>query len=126
MFYLEVIDQKKNTNLIELTYKATSFAISQLFPKIRKYDIKIKLKDFDIDGDCFEYDDRTYEININRNQSIDDFLTSVFHELVHVKQYIFSELGDYEAKNIKQYLDNPQEKEAFKLQEELLEKWKKN
>ena len=69
----------------ELTENVAMFAIKKLFPKIRKYFILIRLDKF---NDCFEYDERDYVINIDKKQDRDDFITAIFHELVHVKQYL--------------------------------------
>lgn len=116
--------------LKELTHKAACFAINKLFPRARKYDIKIKLgSKYD---DCFEYDDRYYKININKNQERDDFLTAIFHELTHVKQYIYDNLlGTYYFTYheggmvlLEDYINHPAEKEAYKMQEILLKDWK--
>ena len=55
----------------------------------------------------------------------DDFLTTIFHEMVHVKQYVrkelFSECNFYGSHD--EYLNLPWEVEAYKVQEELLEQW---
>ena len=105
----------------EYTFDIASFAIKKLFPKIKKYDITINLGSDK--NDCFEWMDREYEVNINKLQTHDDFVTAIFHELVHVKQYIFKTMDNYSFKNYEEYLNNPAEIEAYKLQEELLEQW---
>ena len=61
---------------------------------------------------------------LNKKQKIDDFLTAIFHEMVHVKQYLRKQLDEYWYDTYEEYINDPNEKEAFKLQEELLEKWK--
>ena len=60
----------------ELTENVAMFAIKNLFPKIRKYFILIRLDKF---NDCFEYDERDYVINIDKKQDRDDFITAIFH-----------------------------------------------
>ena len=73
------------------------------------------------------------EIEIDNKITGDDFITCVLHELVHVKQYVKKELHDcgcvqmykkvaYETDM--NYLDKPWEKEAYKMQEVLLEEYK--
>tara|TARA_Y100000592_G_C5262807_1_gene218129 strand:+ start:84 stop:263 length:180 start_codon:yes stop_codon:yes gene_type:complete len=52
--------------------------------------------------------------------SKEDLITAVFHEMVHVRQ---SERGE-EMDFTLDYLDRPFEKEAYKLQESMLEKYK--
>jgi len=105
----------------ELTTEAAAFAASKLFPKTKNYNININLGSDK--NDCFELDDREYEININKNVSKDDFITAIFHEMVHVKQYIKNEMKDYNYKNWFEYISLPVEKEAYKLQEVLLKQW---
>jgi len=129
MGYLQITGGGKNQR--KLTETAACFAIKKLFPKARKYYIKIELGS-ECD-DCFEYDDRAYKININKKQYGDDFLTAVFHEIVHVKQYIYDNLLDNYKFSVhkggmifwEDYINHPAEKEAYKMQEVLLKQWKK-
>ena len=104
----------------ELTENVAMFAIKNLFPKIRKYFILIRLDKF---NDCFEYDERDYVINIDKKQDRDDFITAIFHELVHVKQYLKNEMDNYTFKATTDYYMLPQEQEAYSVQEELLKLW---
>ena len=104
----------------ELTENVAMFAIKNLFPKIRKYFILIRLDKF---NDCFEYDERDYVINIDKKQDRDDFITAIFHELVHVKQYLKNEMDNYSFKSTTDYYMLPQEQEAYSVQEELLKLW---
>ena len=104
----------------ELTENVAMFAIKNLFPKIRKYFILIKLDKF---NNCFEYDERDYVINIDKKQKYDDFVTAIFHELVHVKQYLKNEMDNYKFRTTTDYYMLPQEQEAYSLQEELLKQW---
>ncbi len=104
----------------ELTENVAMFAIKNLFPKIRKYFILIRLDKF---NNCFEYDERDYVINIDKKQNYDDFVTAIFHELVHVKQYLKNEMDNYSFRTTTDYYMLPQEQEAYSLQEKLLEKW---
>ena len=56
----------------------------------------------------------------------DDFITTIFHEMTHVKQLVykefFTECNFYESRD--EYLNLPWEVEAYAKQEELLEQWK--
>ena len=104
----------------ELTENVVMFAIKNLFPKIRKYFILIRLDKF---NNCFEYDERDYVINIDKKQDRDDFITAIFHELVHVKQYLKNEMDNYTFRTTTDYYMLPQEQEAYSVQEELLKLW---
>ena len=104
----------------ELTENVAMFAIKNLFPKIRKYFILIRLDKF---NNCFEYDERDYVINIDKKQNYDDFVTAKLHELFHVKQYLKNEMDNYTFRTTTDYYMLPQEQEAYSLQEELLKQW---
>ena len=62
---------------------------------------------------------------MNKDLSKEDLLTTIFHEFVHIKQFIKKEYGDIFAINNDEvaYLDRPYEIEAFKLEKELLEEY---
>tara|TARA_B100000579_G_C22824052_1_gene852134 strand:- start:1670 stop:2101 length:432 start_codon:yes stop_codon:yes gene_type:complete len=105
----------------KLAVDAVDFAIKNLIPRYKNFYITLNLSKL---NNCFEFDDREYIIEINKKQSHDDFLTAIFHEMVHVKQYLRKQLDEYWFDTYEEYINDPNEKEAFKLQEELLEKWK--
>ena len=109
--------QKKQRKLAE---DAACFAINKLFPRFKKYSVLLKLDKF---NDCFEYDDREFVINVDKQQDRDDFLTAIFHELVHVRQYLKNGMDNYSFKTTTDYYMLPQEQEAYFLQEELLKQW---
>ena len=67
-----------------------------------------------------------FHIRIKKGLNTEDLLTAIFHEFVHIKQHIRKEydLFSIHDENGKlAYLDRPYEIEAFKMQEELLEKF---
>jgi hypothetical protein len=112
----------------EMAYDAASFAWTQLMPRIKKCFIYIELKKLKgYHGTCIDSDERTYMIEVDKKLSLgDDFLTTIFHEMVHVKQYIrkelFSDCNFYSTRE--EYLNLPWEIEAYEMQEVLLERWK--
>ena len=85
------------------------------------------------EGLCFALENtrpRSFEVNIDGNLSISDFIKTIFHELVHVKQYVTSELVDRIRGRAKvtwkgsdhtktSYSKQPWEREAYRLQEAL-------
>lgn len=111
----------------ELAFEAAAFAWAQLMPRIKKCIINVELKNLKgYDGTCFDLGNRDYVIEIDKKLSLgDNFLTTVFHEMVHVKQYVrkelFSECNFYKTRE--EYLNLPWEVEAYKVQEELLVQW---
>lgn len=117
---------------------AVAFAISELMPRMRTLDIYLIIKSIEdkCDGYCLSIDNRTFEIEIQSGIPYDDFITAVFHEMVHVKQHARKELVDKGIikkwlgeewlnvfTTVDQYMALPWEKEAYEMQEVLFEKW---
>ena len=113
----------------QLTYDLVQFAWKTLMPRIRKCEVNVKIKKVvAYEGTCLDTDNRVYEIEVDKKLRGDDFITTIFHEMVHVKQYVrkelFSECNFYADRD--EYLKLPWEIEAYKLQEVLLTKWNKH
>ncbi len=109
---------KKERKTVE---DALHFAKQYLMPRIRILDIEISLKkNMDVDADVVG-DEREFTMRIRKGQDRDDLLTSVFHEMVHVKQYIRKEFPVFDVGCDLDYLDRPWEIEAFDLQEKMLD-----
>ena len=110
----------------QLTYDLVEFAWKKLMPRIINCEINVKLKNMAVyEGTCIDTDVRQYEIEISKSLTGDNFITTIFHEMVHVKQYVrkelFSECNFYKTRD--EYLNLPWEIEAYKTQETLLEEW---
>jgi hypothetical protein len=73
-------------------------------------------------GGCVDMGDNEYEIDIKRSLRMRDMLTTLAHELVHVKQYELGELTqDNEAEY--DYWDKPSEIEAHGRETGLFVTW---
>ena len=120
----------KNTNKKEKTIieDALWFAKNKLLPRHKLDEIEIEMvKDFHIDADCYDTDDRSFSIRIKKGLSVEDLQTAVLHEFVHIKQHVKKEYDLFAINNNNiAYLDRPYEKEAFILQEELLNEYTTN
>jgi len=104
-----------------------TFCYKELMPLIRKCFIEINIKDMKgYEGTCLDIDDREFEIDINKKQSIEDFCVSICHEMVHVKQFVRKELYSecIFYKTHEEYINLPWEVEAYEKQEVLFQKWK--
>ena len=119
----------------EMVQRLAEWTLQELLPRHRKVDVQIILKDLTkdgVEGWCMEEDDRLFVVQVEKNQSLRDLVTTVVHELIHVKQYVKREMVDYydrkaQARKIRwktsvygygtAYHRQPWEKEAFKLQE---------
>ena len=79
-------------------------------------DINVELKVItDCYGTCVDNDEGGYDIEICFNQSLRDFVATIVHEMVHVKQYVTGKwkgTGEREASNLQ-----------YKLTDKL---WKEN
>ena len=115
---------KKQQQIIE---RALWFAKSYLLPRHKIDEIEIEsVKDLHADGDCYDADDRSDIIRVNKELSEQDLLTTIFHEFVHIKQHIKKEFGGdiFELSNQEvAYEDRPYEIEAFRLEQEMLEEY---
>ena len=100
------------------------------FSKFKYYNIEFDLTKIEgnVQGWCMDIDKNASHIEIDKRLKGDDFITTIFHEMVHVKQYVrkelFSECNFYADRD--EYLKLPWEIEAYKLQEVLLTKWNRH
>ena len=117
----------KNTNKKEqrIIENALWFAKNRLLPRHKIDEIEIEsVKNLGVFGDCYDTDDRSFHIRIDKNLSEEDLLTTIFHEFVHIKQHIRNEYDLFAINNDNvSYFDRPYEIEAFRVQEELLEEY---
>ena len=108
------------------------FCIKMLMPRMQTLDITVKLKDLkgSAYGYCLSEDNRTFEIEVDKKLSLRSLLTTVAHEMVHVKQYARKELKDnynwqgkfYKPEKVS-YWDQPWEIEAHGREVGLFVRW---
>ena len=123
---------KKQRWLVE---DITWWFCDKYFKRFKSFNIEIDLCKIPekVQGWCMEIDKNCSHIQIDKRLEGDDFITCVLHELVHVKQQFKGELK--EMKGIEKmwkgevyigidYLNLPWEKEAYHMQEVLLEEYK--
>ena len=63
-------------------------------------------------GGCIQMEEGEYRIDLDRSARLKTMLTTLAHELVHVKQYECGELTQHSEDNIP-YWDKPSEIEAY-------------
>lgn len=139
MILLDILGGKKSERSI--CEDAFWFALKTLMPNKKRLDVEIMLTNIPDDADGYHLctDKYTHTIEIQKGQNLDDLLTCLFHEMVHVRQAERGQLIDsgftktWEGidyisifSTIDEYRKLPWEAEAYRLQEELLVKWKKN
>jgi hypothetical protein len=124
---------KKVRNLAE---DICSFTKDNLFPRMNNLDLTLELvpgllyKE-GVFGDCEHIDDRTFTIRIDPHIKMSEFVATLCHEMVHVRQYARKELYEYARDpsttrfRTKKYYTNmsyknrPWETEAHRLEKEL-------
>ena len=85
--------------------------------KLRVIHIDITFEYLPVQGFCMHIDGNQYGIALNRNQSKEELITNMSHELIHVMQH---ERGDEFNYNLP-YSEQPHEIEAYNNQDKLKE-----
>ena len=100
----------------DMTRSIVSWCMNHFNLDVHKTSINVLLWPVpDCMGTCVDNDEGGYDIEINFNQSLRDFVATIVHEMVHVKQYV---TGEWKGTG---------EREANKLQYKLTDKlWKEN
>ena len=110
-------------------YRAASFAWNYLIPRIIKCEVFIDIKKLkNAHGYCLELDNREYEIEIDQRLKGDILITTVFHEMIHVRQGVrkqYENINNASYKTYDEYMKLPWEIEAYELQEVMLIEWNK-
>lgn len=114
----------------ELAEQVIQFCIGKMLPRIKTLDIMLELEGEDVfedgtTGCCYALGHREFKMEICANQTEEDFIRSICHEMVHIKQYIrdefIEEVIDYQT--MAEYYNLPSEKEAYSMEEELYKEW---
>ena len=128
---------KTQRKVAEIT---THQMIAELLPRFRTLDIEVKLKKFpksdrDAIGWCLmQENNRTFEIEINKDIGIKELVTTVCHEMVHVWQYATKQLTQKGCKEFwrgKDYTDayysnQPWERQALRMEKSILKEYKRD
>ena len=102
----------------EIISDVIAFGSEQLFPHEDDVYINIQaIRRTGVCGDCMYEDDNEFTIRLNKSLSLSELVTTVLHELVHVKQY----LEGMEMNSDLDYWDRPHEIEAHSKEKELTE-----
>ena len=127
MNYIEVNGGNKFQRHIAET--VVTQMIKALMPKMKTLEIEVQIKKLtgDAVGWCMMEDtNREFTIEVANNLTLKDLVTTICHEMVHVKQYARKETCGYGEKwkgkkiNPKTaYYNLPWEKEAYKMQDKL-------
>jgi hypothetical protein len=102
----------------DLICDVIAFGSDKLFPEFDDVFINISgIRKQGVFGDCMYEDDNEFTIRLDLSLSIPDLITTVLHELVHVKQYLNCMVMDTDSP----YEQRWQEIEAHAMDKELTE-----
>jgi len=108
----------KSHKLQELVCEVVEFGRKNLFPRHKHININIiAMRNKGVYGDCMYEDDRDFTIRFDKTLPTIEIITTLLHELVHVKQYLRNEEMDYTLP----YDERPHEIEAHALEKQLTE-----
>lgn len=108
----------------KLVKEIADFCATKFMPRMKTLEVNIELKKLDdAFGYCMSESNREFELEIAKNTDLRTLLTTVAHEMVHVKQYARGELFEnvrlgmhrWQGKYLKKdpdYYDQPWEIEA--------------
>lgn len=126
----------------EIAEKVCYYMAHELMPRIRNLNIMVDFQKNLEENDgmmayCMDLEDRDFEIGCDKElitkHGLREFITAICHEMVHVKQNVRKELVEKNGKQFwkgrdctdVEYMEQPWEKEAYKLQDKLAMKiWK--
>jgi hypothetical protein len=132
MNHVEVVGGTKFQK--DLAVKVVGWYLKKMLPRYRTLDITINLtkcmEKSGAYGYCMEGDNnRQFEIEVDKTLRLYDFVSTLTHELTHMKQYAKGEmkyLNDGRTRWKKKiygdntdYADQPWEKEAFRVEKQL-------
>lgn len=115
----------------EMTEQVLFAITKKLMPRLKNLELDVKLvnnlaEKTGCEGFCLQVDNRQYELEIDASLGLRDFVTTIVHEMVHVKQGVRGELREIFGKQYwkgrvcnKEYMEQPWEKEAYRLQDKL-------
>jgi hypothetical protein len=118
----------------DLATKVVGWYLKKMLPRHRTLDITIKLtkcmEKSGAYGYCMEGDtNREFEIEVDKNLRLYDFVSTLTHELTHLKQYARKEMVHQDDGRIRwkkkvyplnvSYEESPWEKEAFRIEKQL-------
>lgn len=121
-----------------MAFDAVNFALKYLMPRKKNLNIDVTITDIPDDADAYHccIEKGNHEIEVQAGLIEEDFMTAVFHEMVHVRQHERGELKDYGIRKAwkgeehisifsttDEYMKLPWEEEAYRLQEEMYKKW---
>ena len=110
-------------NTCRLAEDVVEFCVRKLMPRMKTLDICINIEeDCDIFGYCLAVDTREFVIEVKQDATVIEFIETLAHECVHIKQYAKKELpidGKLEYNTLEDYENAWYEVEAYDKEKSL-------
>jgi uncharacterized alpha/beta hydrolase family protein len=114
----------------EVAEAVVAWSLKKLMPRMRTLSVTVQFNKLDAYGYCMMGDNnREFVLDINKGLNLPDLISTIVHEMIHVKQYARKELrydrnGNQMWKKSRvsantAYMDEPWEKEAYRLEKKL-------
>ena len=111
----------------EVATEVAQWCVNKMLPRFRTLDITIEFAKIDAYGYCMQEDKREYTLTLRKGLGLYDLISTICHEMVHLKQYARNELRNVQGNtmwkkkvyNEVDYWDAPWEKEAYRLEKRL-------
>jgi hypothetical protein len=89
----------EDENTCRFAEQVVEFCVRKLMPRMTTLDICINIEeDCDVYGYCLAVNKREFVIEVKQDLSAIDFITTLAHEVTHIKQWAKNELPiDYKA-----------------------------
>jgi hypothetical protein len=121
-----------------MVHNAFNFALKYLMPRKKNLTVDISIVNIPDDAEAYHccINKGEHEIEIQKGLIEEDFISAIFHEMVHVRQHERGILKDHGIRKswkgeehlglystTDEYMALPWEEEAYRLQEEMYKKW---
>jgi hypothetical protein len=121
---MEITVNGGTANQRKYAHSMVEFCLKKLLPQHKKISIEVNFRRMTRDrclGYCCYLEGKEFEIDLKRSLTMREMLTTLAHELVHVKQYVRGEMPE----SIEQgdYWDRPWEVEAHGRETGLFIRW---
>lgn len=125
--------QNGKREMRDLAEQVVCWYLKKVMPRMRTLEISIKFSNCNEKHGAYGYclmgeNNREFEIEVDRNLRMYDFVSTLTHELTHLKQYARNEMVQLDCGKIRwkkkvygdiAYEDSPWEKEAFRVERQL-------
>lgn len=121
---MEITVNGGTANQRKYAHSMVEFCLKKLLPRHKKISVEVNFRRMTRDhclGYCCHLEGKEFEIDLKRTMTMREMLTTLAHELVHVKQYVRGEMPETISEG--EYWDRPHEIEAHGRETGLFIRW---